>query len=125
MTVDAWLTLAVIAGVLGLLVRTSLSPALVIFGATVSLLVLGVIDTEQALSGFSNPAPFTVAALYVVAAAVQKTGALTPIMQRTLGRAGLVPASPAAGAASDGGVVGVPQQHPHRGDAHPADLVVG
>ncbi len=88
MTVDAWLTLAVIAGVLGLLVRTSLSPALVIFGATVSLLVLGVIDTEQALSGFSNPAPFTVAALYVVAAAVQKTGALTPIMQRTLGERG-------------------------------------
>ena len=87
-TVDAWLTLAVVAGVLGLLVRTSLSPALVIFGATVSLLVLGVIDTEQALSGFSNPAPFTVAALYVVAAAVQKTGALTPIMQRTLGERG-------------------------------------
>lgn len=88
MTVDAWLTLAVIAGVLGLLVRTSLSPALVIFGATVALLVLGVIDTEQALSGFSNPAPFTVAALYVVAAGVQKTGALTPVLQRTLGERG-------------------------------------
>jgi di/tricarboxylate transporter len=89
-TVEAWLTLAIITGVLGLLVRTSLSPALVIFGATVSLLVLGVIDTEQALSGFSNPAPFTVAALYVVAAAVQKTGALTPVLQRTLGETGWV-----------------------------------
>lgn len=90
MTLDAWLTLAVIVGVLLLLVRTRLSPALVIFAATVSLLVLGVIDTSQALSGFSNPAPFTVAALYVVAAAVQKTGALTPILQRTLGDKGWV-----------------------------------
>jgi di/tricarboxylate transporter len=89
-TVEAWLTLAVIVGVLALLVRTRLSPALVIFGATVSLLVLGIIDTTQALSGFSNPAPFTVAALYVVAAAVEKTGALTPILQRTLGETGWV-----------------------------------
>jgi di/tricarboxylate transporter len=88
MTADAWLTLAAVAGVLALLVRGGLSPALVIFGGTVSLLVLGVIDVQQALSGFSNPAPFTVAALYVVAAGVQKTGALTPIMQRTLGERG-------------------------------------
>lgn len=88
MSVDAWITLAVIAGVLGLLIRSSLSPALVIFGATVTLLALGVIDAKQALSGFSNPAPFTVAALYVVAAAVQRTGALTPIMQRVLGERG-------------------------------------
>jgi di/tricarboxylate transporter len=85
---DGWITLAVILGVLAMLVRSRLSPALVIFGATVTLLVLGVIDTEQALSGFSNPAPFTVAALYVLAAAVQKTGALTPILQRTLGDRG-------------------------------------
>jgi len=89
-TTDAWLTLAVLAGVLVLLVRGGLSPGLVIFGATVTLLVLGVIDVGQALSGFSNPAPFTVAALYVVAAAVQKTGALTPLLQRTLGERGSV-----------------------------------
>ena len=90
MTTDAWLTLAVLAGVLVLLVRGGLSPGLVIFGATVTLLVVGVIDVGQALSGFSNPAPFTVAALYVVAAAVQKTGALTPLLQRTLGEKGSV-----------------------------------
>jgi di/tricarboxylate transporter len=87
-TTDAWLTFAVVVGMLVLLVRGSLSPAVIIFAATVTLLVLGVIDTEQALSGFSNPAPFTVAALYVLAAAVQKTGALTPLMQRMLGERG-------------------------------------
>ena len=90
MTADAWATLAVVLGVLVLLVRTRTSPALVIFGATVVLLLLGVVDTEQALSGFSNPAPFTIAALYVVAAAVQKTGALSPLLQRALGTRGWV-----------------------------------
>ncbi len=84
------MTLAVTATVLVLLARTRYSPALVIFGATVTLLALGVIDTAEALSGFSNPAPFTVAALYVLAAAVQRTGALTPSLQRALGDAGWV-----------------------------------
>ncbi len=90
MTVDAWVTLGVTLAVLVLLARTSYSPALVIFGATVTLLALGIIDTRQALSGFSNPAPFTVAALYVLAAGVQRTGALTPVLQRALGDTGWV-----------------------------------
>ena len=89
-TVDAWVTVVVTVGALVLLARTSYSPAVVIFGATVTLLALGVIDTGQALSGFSNPAPFTVAALYVVASAVQRTGALSPIVKRALGDSGWV-----------------------------------
>ncbi len=88
MTTDAWLTLAVITGVLVLLVRGRVSPAVVVFGGTVTLLVLEVIDVEGALSGFSNPAPITVAALYVLAAGIEKTGALTPVMQATLGERG-------------------------------------
>ncbi len=85
MSWDAWLTLAVIASVLVLLIRASASPAVVIFGGTITLLALGIIDTDEALSGFSNPAPLTVAALYVVAAGVQKTGALVPLLHGALG----------------------------------------
>ena len=48
----------------------------VIMTATTVLLVTGVIDSTQAFAGFSNAAPIAVAALYVVAAAVEKTGAL-------------------------------------------------
>lgn len=89
MTNDAWITLGVILGVLALLVRGRLSPAAIVFGGAVSLLVLGVIEAEAAFSGFSNSAPITVAALYVLAAGIEKTGALTPVMQSTLGeRAG-------------------------------------
>ncbi|HZD05296.1 MAG TPA: SLC13 family permease, partial [Longimicrobiales bacterium] len=85
MTPDAWLTLGTLAGVLVLLVREAAPPALVILGADVLLLVTGVIDAHQALAGFSNPAPFTVAALYVVARSVEKTGALQPLLGAAMG----------------------------------------
>ena len=88
MSVDGWITLAVIIGVLVALVRSNVSPALAVFGGTVILLALGVIDTAEAFSGFANPAPITVAALYVVAAGVERTGALTPLLQRFIGEKG-------------------------------------
>ncbi len=85
MTWQAWATLAVVAGVLGLLVRGRVSPAVAVLGGTVVVYALGIVNTEQALAGFSNPAPLTVAALYVVAAAVAKTGALEPLLHGALG----------------------------------------
>jgi di/tricarboxylate transporter len=87
-TADAWITLAVVVLVLATLVRGRVSPAVVVFGGAVAVLVLGVIEPEQAFSGFSNSAPITVAALYVLAAGIEKTGALTPVMQSTLGDRG-------------------------------------
>ena len=42
--------------------------------AVVVLLITGVIEPAGAFAGFSNPAPITVAALYVVARAVEKKG---------------------------------------------------
>jgi len=82
---DAWLTLLVVVTVLVVLARGTVAPAVVTFGGATAVLVLGVVPAEDAFSGFSNAAPITVAALYVVAAAIEKTGALTPIMQGTLG----------------------------------------
>lgn len=106
MTWEAWFTLAVLAGVLVLLIRGRASAAVAVFGGNIVLLATGVIDTDQSLAGFSNPAPLTVAALYVVAAGVQRTGALTPALHGALGkRAGVrapvarlaVPAAAASG----------------------------
>lgn len=88
MTTDAWITLGVVATVLALLTRGRVSPAFTVFGGAVAVLVLGVVEADEAFSGFSNPAPITVAALYVLAAGIEKTGALTPIMQSTLGERG-------------------------------------
>ncbi len=86
MSTDAWLTLLVTIGAAAVLVRGWFPPSAALFGATVSLLLLGVIEADQALAGFSNPAPFTVAALYLVARAAERTGALTPTIARLLGR---------------------------------------
>jgi di/tricarboxylate transporter len=79
------LTLAVVAVSLLLLVRDTLPPPVVLLGGTITLVVTGVLDGEQAFAGFANPAPITVAALYVLARAVEVTGALDPLLSRMLG----------------------------------------
>jgi len=77
---DAWLTLGVLAVFVGLLVSNRVAPAPGILGANITLLLIGVIDFEQAFSGFSASAPITVAAFYVIAYAIEKTGALLPYL---------------------------------------------
>ncbi|MBT8193760.1 MAG: SLC13 family permease [Acidimicrobiia bacterium] len=81
---EAWLTLATIVAAVVVMAKDWLAPAPTLLGGVVVLLVSGVVDTEQALSGFSNPAPMTVAALFVVARAVEKTGALQPLVSSML-----------------------------------------
>jgi di/tricarboxylate transporter len=88
MSLDGWITLAVLLGTLALLIRGKPGPAMVISGAVIILLGLAVVSPGEALSGFSNPAPFTVAALYVVARAVEKTGGLQPLLRLLLGGTG-------------------------------------
>jgi di/tricarboxylate transporter len=85
---QAWLTLAVVVLTVVALARDLVAPALALMGANIFLLVSGVITVDQALSGFSNPAPMTVAALFVVARAVEKTGALQPLISGALGNGG-------------------------------------
>jgi di/tricarboxylate transporter len=85
-TGDAWLTLAVVCGVVWILATDRFAPSLTLFTAVIVLMVAGVVTPAEALSGFSNPAPITVAALFVLAGAVERTGGLQPIVQAVLGR---------------------------------------
>jgi di/tricarboxylate transporter len=82
---DAWLTLAVVVAMLAGLAREVAPPAALVLGATVTLLVCGVLTEEQAFAGFSNAAPLTVAALYVLARAAEKTGLMGPLVSGLLG----------------------------------------
>jgi len=82
----AWLTLVVIGGVFFVMARDLVSPAVALLGGVIVLLLGGVVTPEQAFQGFSNPAPITVAALYVLARAVSKSGALQPVVNSVLGR---------------------------------------
>ncbi len=86
MSGEAWLTLGVVAAAVLVLTRDYMAPAITFASAVVVLMVAGVVTPEQAFQGFSNPAPITVAALYVLARAVEKCGALQPLVQATLGK---------------------------------------
>ena len=66
------------------LIRGLVSPPAGVLGATALLYVLGVTSASEAFSGFANTAPITVAGLYVIAGAVDKTGALQPVVSRLL-----------------------------------------
>ncbi len=84
---EAWLTLAVVTLAVLVLTRDLVSPAVAFMAAVVVLLVADVVTPGEAFQGFSNPAPITVAALYVLARAVEKSGALQPMVRATLGTA--------------------------------------
>jgi di/tricarboxylate transporter len=84
-TTDAWITLAVLVVTFGVLAFDRL-PTAAAMGAGVGVLLLaGVVDQGEALSGLASSAPITIAALYVVAGAATVTGALSPLIDRVLG----------------------------------------
>ena len=83
---DAIVTVVVLVATFTALAKEWLPPPATFVSAVVALMVTGVIGVEQAFAGFSNPAPITVAALYVLARAVDKTGALQPLVATTLGK---------------------------------------
>jgi di/tricarboxylate transporter len=83
---EAWLTLGVVASVLALLVTTRLPADFVFIGGLGVLLVSGVLNAKEALSGFSAPGMITVGVLYVVVAGLQETGGLNWISYGLPGR---------------------------------------
>ncbi len=86
MTWQAWFTLGVTLLTLVCLAKDYLAPSNTMLGAAIILLLAGVIKPDQAFAGFGNPAPMTVAALYILARGAEKTGLLQPVLERLLGR---------------------------------------
>ena len=76
---DAWITGAVVLGLVGALMADWGRPDLVLLSGLAVLLVAGVVTPTQAFAGFSNAAVLTVGALYVVAGGVQHTNALSTL----------------------------------------------
>ena len=83
---EAALTGLVVLVTLTLLLFVQRAPDMVMIGGVVLLLAAGVITPVEALKGMSNEGMITVAALFVVAAAVERTGALAALVDRVLGR---------------------------------------
>ncbi len=74
--IDLWLTLTVLAGAIYLFVTEKLPVDVVALLVLSSLLITGVVSPGEALSGFSNPATITVAAMFVLSAGLQRSGML-------------------------------------------------
>jgi len=85
-TWQAALTALIVALTLAALLLVQRAPDMVMIGGVVLLLAVGVITPDEALRGMSNEGMITVAALFVVAAAVERTGALAGLVDRALGR---------------------------------------
>lgn len=85
MNADAWITLGVLLALLVVL-ATERMPALHAMGAAVLVLLFsGVLTDDEAVGGFGNAAPVTIAALYVLAGAAGVTGALGSLTDRLVG----------------------------------------
>jgi di/tricarboxylate transporter len=84
---QGWLTVALTVSVLATLVAIPrLRPDLVMMGALLVLSISGILDPEEALSGFANSGLMTVAAMFVVAAAIRSSGGVDLVVERVLGR---------------------------------------
>lgn len=84
---DAWFSLLVALASLLLLASGRAAADMVMMGAMTVLLVCGVLSPQEALKGFANEGLMTIAALYVIAAALKQTGAVSGTARRLLGEA--------------------------------------
>jgi di/tricarboxylate transporter len=75
------LVLAITGGAVALFISEKFPIDLVAMMVLGALLALGLVTPEEGISGFSNPATVTVAAMFVLSAALQKTGAVATVGQ--------------------------------------------
>ena len=79
MPFDAILVLAILVGAVALFVSEKYPLDFVALLVLAMLLVLGLVTPEEGVSGFSNPATVTVAAMFILSAGLQKTGATAAV----------------------------------------------
>jgi len=83
---QAALTAVVVICTLGAVLLIQRAPDMLLLGGVVALMAAGVLSPEEALKGMSNEGMVTVAGLFIVAAAIDRTGALAALVDRVLGR---------------------------------------
>lgn len=88
MILEAWLVLGILVTAVVFFITEWLRVDVVALGVVVALMLSGVLSPDEALSGFSNSAVLTIAALFVVGGAVLQTGLAGMIGRRILQVAG-------------------------------------
>ncbi|NDW53950.1 SLC13 family permease [Aliiroseovarius sp. PrR006] len=75
-TTQAVIALMTVGGMFVLFLRESFPTEVVAIGGVSIMLVMGILDYDSALEVLSNPAPWTIAAMFIVMGALVRTGAL-------------------------------------------------
>lgn len=83
---EAWFTLAVIGCCFSALLIGKIAADVIIVGGLMLLLLFGILTPHEALAGMANEGMATVALLFIVAAGLKDTGAISWISQTMLGR---------------------------------------
>ncbi len=86
LSLDAWISLAVITACLLGLVFSRRPPDMVLCAGVLVLLISNVLTPQEALAGMSNEGMITVAVLFIVARALSETGVVSWISSSILGR---------------------------------------
>ena len=82
---NAWITIVTVLTMFTVLMFTKLRADIVFVGAIGVLLVTGVLDAKDALSGFSSSSVVVIGVLFVVVAGLTYTGVLQWIVKNLLG----------------------------------------
>jgi len=85
MPLNAYITLALLLVLFVLLIKTKIPAPAIFIGALTAALTLNLAPTDELLKGFSNQGMLTVAVLFMVAAGMYATGAITMIMDKLIG----------------------------------------
>jgi di/tricarboxylate transporter len=84
MTWQAWATVVIVAGAMALFASEKLRIDLVALLVLAALVILGIVSPEEALSGFSNEATVTVAAMFALSLGIERSGVLEPLIRQLL-----------------------------------------
>ena len=86
---DNWepiLTGSLLVLMVGTMAIGRFAPDIIMMGVLLILLVFGILQPDEAIQGFANQGVITVAMLYIVAAAMKETGAMSRLTATMLGR---------------------------------------
>jgi len=86
MTAAAGITLAILVATFALLIKTKIPPPVVFLGSLTAALTFRLAPQAELLKGFQNSGMLTVGVLFIVAADMYATGAITMVMDKIIGR---------------------------------------
>lgn len=84
--IEIYITIAILVITFGLLIFTKLPPAAIFIGALTLTITFKLAPLEDSLKGFNNPGVLTIGALFMIAAGMYSTGAISILSEKLIGR---------------------------------------